>query len=453
MSTATQTRRAQLLSAEQLREQQEISGREGLSSLLAAVRRMMNWLLSPFRLVARVLFKPKEVAGVLPATDKTGQADRAAAPATAFVDDVSFDSLAPGDSVRNGDAPELGGLMKQITENPGGGLDVEVTGKAEDLDAVLPMLLRHIDQILKMHLPSDAQEAQVAGHLVALAETAECSRYAHRMVSREVDTAMRAVVADSKYLGLSARTIENMVRAAAQSPDEAAAFGDGSAEQRLVARLAVRDKIEADFSLQMRQMAVALAPVIGAAQSAAAMEGRGKDLLTSVMQAADAARNKLRVRHATHGSGKVVPETLPEVVDALGEAIGHVVSAMNEKRAAEAAAPEAGELAGEATESVVASTAPAVQPNVEATPAAAAEVQAAPEIVSLAKETELVVAAPAPAPAATTVKAVAVAVKSVGAAGMFGGTAVVSRTAAEMDDVNVVDPAFDVEEGETLVGG
>lgn len=453
MSTVTQTRRAQLLSAEQLREQQEMTGREGLASLLAAVRRMMNWLLSPFRVMAQVLFKPKEVAGVLPATDKTGPADRAAAPATASVDDVSFDSLAPGDTARKGDDPELGGLMKQIKENPEGGLDIEVSGKAEDLDAVLPMLLRHIDQILKTHLPSDAQEAQVAGHLVALAETAECSRYAHRMVSREVDTAMRAVVSDSKYLGLSARTIENMVRAAAQSPDAAAAFGDGSAEQRLVARLAVRDKIEADFSLQMRQMAVALTPAIGAAQSAAEMEGRGKELLTSVMQAADAARNKLRVRHATHGSGKVVPETLPEVADALGEAIGHVVSAMNEKRAAEAAAPEAGELAGEATESLAASTAPAAQHGGEAVPAAAAEVQAAPEVVSLVKEAEPVGAVPAPAPTATTVKAAAVAVKSVVAAGMFGGTAVVSRTAAEMDDVNVVDPAFDVEEGETLVGG
>lgn len=451
MSTATQTRRAQLLSAEQLREHQEISGREGLSSLLAAVRRMMNWLLSPFRLVARVLFKPKEVAGVLPATDKAGQADRAAAPGTASVDDVSFDSLAPGDAARNGDDPELGGLMKQITENPGGGLDVEVTGKAEDLDAVLPMLLRHIDQILKTHLPSDAQEAHVAAHLVALAETAECSRYAHRMVSREVDSAMKAVVADPKYLGLSAGTIENMVRAAAQSPEAAAAFGDGSAEQRLLARLAVRDKIEADFSLQMRQMAVALAPVIGTAKSAAEMDGRGKELLTSVMQAADAARNKLRVRHAAHGSGKALPETLPEVGDALGEAIGHVASAMNEKRAAEAAALEAGELAGEATEPVVASAAPAAQADGEATPAAVAEVQVAPEAVSLDKVAEP--AAAAPSPSATTVKAAAVAVKSVVAAGMFGGTAVVSRTAAEMDDVNVVDPAFDVEEGETLVGG
>lgn len=453
MSTATQTRRAQLLSAEQLREQQETTGREGLSSLLAAVRRMMNWLLSPFRVVARVLFNSKQAAGVSPAADKTGPADRAAAPATASVDDVSFDSLAPADAAREGGDVDLGAVMKQIKENPNGGLDVEVTGKAEDLDAVLPMLLRHIDQILKTHLPSDAQEAHVAAYLVALAETAECSRYAHRMVSREVDSAMKAVVADPKYLGLSAGTIESMVRAAEQSPEAAAAFGDGSAEQRLLARLALRDKIEADFSLQMRQMAVALAPVIGTAKSAAEMEGRGKELLTSVMQAADAARNKLRVRHAAHGSGKVLPETLPEVGDALGEAIGHVASAMNEKRAAEAAALEAGELAGEATESVAASAAPAVQADGEAAPAALAEVQAAPEAVMLAKVAEPVAAAPAPAPSATTVKAAAVAVKSVVAAGMFGGASTVQRSAAEMDDVNVVDPAFDTEEGETLVGG
>lgn len=453
MSTATQTRRAQLLSADQLREQQEITGREGLASLLAAVRRMMNWLLSPFRVMARVLFKSKEVAGVLPAADKTGHADRAAAPATASVDDVSFDSLAPSDAARTGDDPELTGLMKQIAENPGGGLDVEVSGKAEDLDAVLPMLLRHIDQILKTHLPSDAQEAHVAAHLVALAETAECARYAHRMVSREVSSAMKAVVADPKYLGLSAGTIENLVRAAARSPEAAAAFGDGSAEQRLLARLGVRDKIEADFALQMRQMAVALTPAIGSAKSAAEMEGRGKELLTSVMQAADAARNKLRVRHAAHGSGKVLPETLPEVGEALGTEIDYVVAAMNEKRASEVAALDTGELAGEV---VAASAGPAAPAGGEAAPAVVPEMQAAPEaVVLLTKSAEPVVAASAlaPAPSATTVKAAAVAVKSVAAAGMFGGTSVVSRTVAEMDDVNIVDPAFDMEEGETLVGG
>ena len=453
MSTVTQTRRAQLLSAEQLREQQEISGREGLASLLAAVRRMMNWLLSPFRLAARVLFKSKEVVGVMPAADKTGPADRGAAPATASDHgDVSLNALSP-EGGQQGNERELGGLMKQITENPGGGLDIEVTGKAEDLDAALPMLLRHIDQILKTHLPSDAKEAHVAAHLVALAETAECSRYAHRMVSREVDSAMKALVADPKYLGLTAGTIETMARAAAQSPEAAAAFGDGSAEQRLLARLAVRDKIEADFSLQMRQMAVALAPAIGTAKSAAEMEGRGKELLTSVMQAADAARNKLRVRHAAHGSGKVLPETLPEVADALGNAIDHVVSALNEKRASEASAPEAGELAGEATDSVAASAAPVAQAASEAAPVATSEVQVATEAVSLTKVEEPVASAQALAPSATTVKAAVVAVKSVVAAGMFGGAAAVHRSAAEMDDANVVDDAFVGEEGETLVGG
>jgi hypothetical protein len=48
-AAATQTRTAQLLSAQQLREQQETSGREGLASLLKAVRRMLDWLLMPFK--------------------------------------------------------------------------------------------------------------------------------------------------------------------------------------------------------------------------------------------------------------------------------------------------------------------------------------------------------------------------------------------------------------------
>lgn len=450
MSTATQTRRAQLLSAEQLREQQEISGREGLASLLAAVRRMMNWLLSPFRLAARVLFKPKEVAGVSPAADQTGPADRAADLASAFNDDVSIPSSTSSPTLGKGDEMEFNELMKQVAENPGGGLDVEVTGTADDLDAVMPMLLRQVEQILKMHLPLDANETQVAAHLVSLAESAEASRYAHRMVSHQVDNALKAVVADPKYVGLSAGTIENMVRAAAKSPEAAAEFGEGSAEQRLLARLALRDKIAADFSLQMRQMAVALAPMIGAAKSADEMEGRGKELLVSAMQAAEVSRTQLRVRHAAHGTVKVLPETLPEVADGVSEAISQVVHAASEKLAAEAAQLEVGESAVEATESVVAAPAPVAQAAADA----AAPVEAAPEaVVSTEVVAPAAATAPAPAPSATTVTAAAVAVKSVVAAGMFGGAATVHRSASEIDDVNIIDDAFAGEEGETLVGG
>jgi hypothetical protein len=435
MSTLAETRRAQLISAEQLREQQEMSGREGLASLLAAVRRVMNWLLSPFRLAARVLFNSKEVAGVSPAADQDGPANRAVVPA---VDDVTLNASAL-QSVGKGDDAQVGMLMKQIAENPDGGLDVELTGKAEDLDAVLPILLRHIDQILKTHLPSNAHEAQVAAHLATLAETAECSRYAHRLVSREVDSAMKAVVNDPKYLGLSAQSIEYMVRAAAQSPDEAEVFGEGSAEQRLMNRLAVREKIEADFSLQMRQMAVALAPMIGTARSADEMDGRGKELLVCALQAAEAARHKLRVRHAAHGAAKVLPETLAEVADAVSEAIGQVSSAASEKLAADSAVTEAVEQAGEAPV-----LAPAAAPAPAPAPAETAVGNAAP----------VVAAAPVLAKSAAPVNAAAVAVKSVVAAGMFGGATAAHRTAEEIDAVNVVDSAFeDEEEGETLVGG
>lgn len=443
MSTAIQTRRAQLLSAQQLHEQQETSGREGLANLLAAVRRMMNWLLSPFRLVARVLFNSKPVAGVSPAADQTGPTDRAADPASAFNDDVSIPSSMSSPTTGKGGEAEIDGLMKQVAENPDGGLDVEVTGSADDLDAVMPMLLRQIDQILKMHLPLDANETQVAAHLISLAESAEASRYAHRMVSHQVESALKAVVADPKYVGLSVGTIENMVRAAAKSPDAAADFGEGSAEQRLVARLVLRDKIAADFSLQMRQMAVALAPMIGAAKSAGEMEGRGKELLVNAMQAAEVSRTKLRVRHAAHGTVTVLPETLPEVTDAVSEAIGKVASAASEKQAADAAQLAVVGSAAGATETSSAATTPAAQAAPEA---AAAEAVASPEVVAPAA-----VAAPAPSP--TTVKAAATAVKSIVAGGMFGGVATVHRSEAEMEAENVVDDAFAGEEGETLVGG
>lgn len=449
MSTVTEARRAQLLSAQQLREQQEIGGREGLASLLAAVRRMMNWLLSPFRVVARVLFKPKEVAGVLPAADKTGPADRAAAPRNACVDDVSFNSLASSETAGKGDEPDLG-LLKQIAENPDGGLDVEVTGKAEDLDAVLPMLLRHIDQILKTHLPSDAQEVQVAAHLVAIAETAECSRYAHRLVAREVDTAMKAVVADPKYLGLSAGTVEHMVRSSIQSPDFAAAFGEGSAEQRLSSRLAMRDKIEADFALQMRQMAVALAPMMGAAKSVGELQGSGKELLAGAMRAADVTRNKLRVRHAVHGTATALLESLPEVADAVDEAIGRVVSAMVEKQHVEVTALVAAETV-EAAPGAVSTVASAAASGAGDAPAVVAT---AVDVAPVVKAQAPAAAAPAPAPSAAAVRAAAGAVRSVVAAGMFGGAATVARTAAELDDVNIIaDDGLPFEDGETLVGG
>lgn len=457
MSTATQTRTAQLLSAQQLREQQEISGREGLASLLAAVRRMMDWLLSPFRLVARVLFKPKAVAGDVPVSQNKQSADRAADPASGF-DDVSVADLAPVATDAKTGEPEFGGLMKPIAENPDGGLDIEVTGKADDLDAVLPMLMRHIDQILKTHLPSDAQEAQVASHLVALAETAEYSRYAHRLVSREVDGAMKAVVNDPKYVGLSVGTIQSMVRQAAQSPEANALFGEGSAEQRLLARLAVRDKIEADFALQMRQIAVALAPMIGDAKSVEEMQGRGKELLASALQAGAMTNTTLRVRNAAHGARKDLPETLPELQAAVGVAIESVASSMHAKKLAEAAVVAAAEAAAAAAP--VAEQGGGTIADTAAPAPATAEVAAdvAPVVAEVAVP---VAAAPAPAaapaapaPAAEAVKAAAVAVQAVrSSSGMFGGATVAQRSAAEMDDVNVIDDTFVIEDGETLVGG
>ena len=443
MSTATQTRTAQLLSAQQLREQQEISGREGLASLLAAVRRMMDWLLSPFRMVARVLFKPKAVAGDVSVTENKTSADRAADPATG-VDDVSVPFLAKAGE------PEFGGLINQIVENPEGELDIEVTGKADDLDSVLPMLMRHIAQILKMHLPSDTQEAQVASHLVALAETAECSRYAHRLVSREVDGVMKAVVNDPKYVGLSVSTIQNLVREAAQSPDAEALLGEGSAEQRLLARLAVREKIEADFALQMRQIAVALAPLIGEAKSAEEMQGRGKELLASALQAGAITNAKLRVRNAAHGARKYLPETLPELQAAIGEAIESVASSMHAKRLVEAAAVTAAEAAP-------APTAPQQGGDKVSETASPAPALAKAAVVTVSEKALVPVAAvqaPAAAPAAAKVTGATVPVQTVrSSGGMFGGATVASRSASEMDDVNVIDDIFAIEDGETLVGG
>lgn len=442
MSNATQSRTVPLMNAAQLREQQETSGREGLASLLKAVRRMLDWLLLPFRMMGRVLFKPKLVTADNAVETSNGAADRVAALEKASAGEKSGLPAASA-----ADEQELAGLVKQVAGNPDGGLDIEVTGMPDDIDVVLPMLMRHIDQILKTHLPSDAQEAHVASHLVALAETAERSRYAHRLVSWQVEGALKAVLADPQYVGLSRSTIEGMIRAAAKSPDAAADFGDGSAEQRLLARLAVRDKIEADYAMQMRQIAVALAPMLGGAKAGSELVGRGKELLAGALQAAEATKHQLRVHHAAKVTVKVLPETLPAVQDAIDEAIASVAQSAAEKTESAAAVPaEMGEVlvgdAADANELSGLSRAESVSPAVAPVPSQAAANAGAPQ--------------PAPEAAAKVAEAARAAVATVQAArsgGMFGGVATVQRSTAELEEANVVDDVFDTEDGQNLVGG
>lgn len=446
MSAATQTRTAQLMNAQQLREQQETGGREGLASLLKAVRRMLDWLLMPFKMVGRVLFKPRLAVADNSSVASVAAADRAAAFANPS---TSATSLTDGLAAEQQAEQDVGGLVKQVANNPDGGLEVEVTGTPDDLDVVLPMLMRHIDQILKTHLPSDAQEAQVATHLVALAETAECSRYAHRLVSREVDVALKAVLADPKYVGLSATTIEGMVRSASQSPEAAAQFGNGSAEQRLLARLGVRDKIEADYALQMRQMAVALAPTLGDAKTGGELVGRGKDLLASALQAAETTAAKLRVRHAVHGVSKVLPETLPAVGKAIDLEIAGVAQSLQRSGAAEA--PEA--IASAAPPADLSSDTGAAELGGVAK-VAPAEVVAAQVVAAISEPSPATATAPAPtAKVVETAKAAVKAVQVVRSGGMFGGVATLQRNATEIDEADVVDDVFMETDGENLVGG
>lgn len=436
MSTSTQTRTVRLLSAEQLREQQETSGRAGLAALLKAVRRLLDWLLMPFRMVGRVLFKP----GLAVADNAAAAqpADRAAGSVNTSPGENALTALTNGLAAGTSGDQDLDGLVKQVADNPDGGLDIEVDGKPDDLDVVLPMLMRHIDQILKTHLPSDANETQVVTHLAALAETAEYSRYAHRMVSREVESARNAVLADPRYVGLSAPTIESLVRSAASSPG--AGLGDGSTEQRLMSRLALQEKIAADYRLQMREIAAVVAPILGEVADGGEVARRGQDLLNMALQAAEVAGAKLRVRHAVDGTPKVLPETLPEVREALEQAIEGVRKALQEK-----AAPVAG--ASEVVEAVRAADVPLT--NMEGLAKASPdEVLAAPPALAVVTQ-----AAPAAPQVAVAAAAAVAAVRAVQAGGMFGGVATVQRTQAEMDEVNLVDDAFADSDGENLVAG
>jgi hypothetical protein len=394
-ATMSKPVRSTLLDMRQL-QGQNLLGKEGLMSLLAAIRRMIGWLLSPFRTVAKVLFGHGAPTGAEPNADfVTGNAPVQLPERT---DQLAFTATPEGVE------PSDEALVDQMLATGTGTVDVELQGPPEEIDVLLPMLQKHVEQLLKSHLPADAEAAKVEGRVVALAETAEFVRYAHHIVSRQVDSMVRAIADNKLYDGMSPETILQCVRAAGESG--AKANVDGSAEERLLARLALQDKIASDYAQQLRQIAAVLVrPAQGEGEQAGNVASEAPGALEAVvLRAADVARTKLLQR------GTVVQSSLDELPMALKKA-------MESARAAQ------------------------VQSVVEVDGVAGPEESGATAVVAVAPAAP--VAAAVEAPPKVEAKAAPVAAKP---AGMFGA-AHVARSAEELDEVNLIDDSLPEMEG------
>lgn len=377
---------------------QDLLGKEGLQNLIAAIRRMIGWLLSPFRTVARVLFGLGAPA-VAQSGDVLTTGDVTALPGAPKAPEGLEDG-GMADHLLADSAPELaglddGGVADQMLARGAGSIEIELQGPPEEIDVLLPMLQKHVEQLLKSHLPSDAEAAKVEGRVVALAETAEFVRYAHHIVSRQVASMVQGMAENKLYDGMSAQTILELVRAGAEGGGKPNA--DGSPEERLLARLALQEKLASDYTHQLQQLAVMLVR-----PASAALEGEEPqevavvgELEAVALRAGDQARAKLLLR------GTPMQTTLEELPKALVQAI---------------AAAKAGAAAPAAVEDVAESAKVSV--------AEPAGTEPAPSTVA--------VAAASPAPARQTAP---VARKP---AGMFGA-AQVERSVAEMDEANVID--------------
>lgn len=418
-----QTVTATLVDAARLRQQQDMTGMEGLRKLLSAVRRMVEWLLAPFRIIIRMLTG----AAAAPAEQKDDAALTVAPtgnpPVPRSADPVATDAMVSGTA---SEASSDEALAAQIAADAQAALQIELTGVPQELQEVLPILQKHIEQVLRAHLPADADVARIEQRLVALAETAERARYAHRIVSRQVAAVIDSLSSNAQYAGMSSSTIIEYVKAAASTKQGERLFSEGSAEDQLVSRLQFRDKIGRDYGLHMQEMATILTRMMGEAKPEDAVTGKAKEVMDSALRAAENARYQLRLHEAQHMQD---PPALADSLDEVAAALNKSIVAMLTARAAQA---EAARVSGENVDSwkVKDETATAEQP--EAEPANEAQVPAE----TVAPQPQQAAAAPVAKPQG----------------GMFGGAAVVQRSQAEIDEANVVDD-MDFGGEENLVAG
>ena len=440
-----------IMNAQRVSRQLAVSGREGLENLLAAIRRMVSLLLAPFRAVARLVYKIIPIGG-----QAAVGANHAVAPVSAaksLEGDGGMDDVASG-FARNPHADkddhmqdvEVNKLLDKVEAHGGGSLELVMTGAPEELQAIMPMLLRHVDQILAAHLPAGADEAKLTARLVSLAETSESTRYAHRIVSRQIEGALKLLIDSKQYLGVSKSTVEELVRAGAggEKTDD---LGGRSAEEQLLAALQLRDKLEQDFKNQTHLIARLITDAAATEDLVPGEPDSEKRLMTKVLGAADMARFKLRV----HERGMVgLADTLPETPEQLSRIMTAAQNAVAE-RAALTAAPAADAGGAEATlvagsgEAAAVAAAGTSSEKFGETPVAA---------VASGVKDDLMDAVAPPAPAAHVPQAPKAAVKAVerakvvrvaSAGGMFGGQS--QRSAQELAEV-VASRDFDTEDEE-----
>lgn len=394
-------RQAQMMNAIDLRNQQEMTGVDGLRNLLSAIRRMFDRVLKSLRIVARVLYRS---GGSGTAEDSNSTTKDAVTNSGQGIDVGALDSAGSELSASDEDAAGWGmsdkdtdALVDDIVKRPGGSLDMELEGLDDDLIAIIPVLQRHVARILETHLAIDADTAKVQGHLIALSETSECSRYAHRIVSRQIELVEKALADDPEYFGLSTGTIAVLVAEKSVGADSGQLSG---IEAQLLALRSVQASIESGFRAQMDKMAAALATV--APDGGEQLSGPAQTVLVLALDAAKATAEKYRAHESEHAASALF-ETLPAVQEGLKTAL--------DNRKAKLTAP-AGEVEPDST---------AVAPEAVAPPVAS---EAAVDDAHVAM----------PQAEAQRAASLAKVVRTGG--GMFGNVAVRSeeeRTAVEMD--------------------
>jgi len=380
----------------------DLLGKEGLQNLIAAIRRMIAWLLSPFRTVAKVLFGQGAPSAAEPsAVLATGNAPEQPAPGA---DNVAFaPSIDEPGLMQEG--LDDGGMADLMLASGAGSVDVELHGPAEEIDMLLPMLQKHVEQLLKSHLPADADAAKIEARVVALAETAEYVRYAHHIVSGQVVGMVKGISEKPLYAGMSQNTILELVRASGSGGTKGNA--DGSDEERVLGRLALQERLASDYQLQLRQIAALLVRPAEQEDVEAGESGQvaPNPLEAAVLLAGDLARSKL------FQPGTVMRSNLAALPDALSAALAMAKASAHQKVEVEEVVVEPVEVAAVAESNSVPATA------------------AVPEVV-----------VPVASPARPVVKP----------SGMFG-TARVERSADELEEANLIDD--DMPEMEGMVVG
>lgn len=401
-ATGIHTRRATLIDEENLQRFRNTTGKSGLMALFAAVRAMLQMLLKPFRIVARVLYGSGN-AGETSATSPIG-AEQAPG---AGNDAVTLPNSAQADEA----------LAAKVAAGDGGSVSVDLSGEQSELDEVLPMLQRHMQLLLKEHLPADVDELQLKQRLTTLGEAAERGQFAHWMVTRQIGKILESLASEPLYCGMSSSSIEALVKAGAKTPEGRKLFAAGSAEESLLAKIGFRDEIFSTYQEQLRQIAKIVLRYDGSSQIEPAM------LLGLVQSAADATKDKLAAR-------------FPETYALAGHHLGKLDVALNRLMAwpelgalKEQAASELqpAEQPVESEEKVVEGLEPVAAENAAVTPAPATPVAPAVQSVDGIKAPAVV------APRAT--------------GGMFGALPREPQAAADVASLreaeNVVDDDFE----------